>query len=76
MCHQFCTVLEIKSDDRVQDAISLLYDKNVSGAPIVGNVNSDFKEFVDRDIGFIEFSSMVLWCLEVNHLHLFHVQVL
>ncbi|XP_026663465.2 SNF1-related protein kinase regulatory subunit gamma-1-like [Phoenix dactylifera] len=57
-------VLEIKSDDCVQDAISLLYDKNVSGAPIVGNVNSDLKEFVDRDIGFIEFSSMVLWCLE------------
>nr|XP_029121219.1 SNF1-related protein kinase regulatory subunit gamma-1 [Elaeis guineensis] len=57
-------VLEIKSDDCVQDVIRLLYDKNVSGAPIVGNVNSDFKEFVDRDVGFIEFSSMVLWCLE------------
>ncbi|ONK68333.1 uncharacterized protein A4U43_C05F10330 [Asparagus officinalis] len=56
--------LELKSDDCVRDAISLLYTNNVSGAPIVENVDSDLRKFVDRDIGFIEFSSMVLWSLE------------
>ena len=62
-------ILEIKPDDHVQDVITLLYNKKVSGAPIVDDVKSDFGKFLDRDIGFIEFSSMVLWSLEViNHL--------
>ncbi|KAM0945932.1 putative CBS domain-containing protein [Dioscorea sansibarensis] len=57
-------ILEIKPDDHVQDVITLLYNKKVSGAPIVDDVKSDFGKFLDRDIGFIEFSSMVLWSLE------------
>lgn len=62
------SVLELKSNDCVRDAINLLYTKNTSGASIIDNVDSDLRKFVDRDIGFIEFSSMVLWSLKVNEI--------
>lgn len=58
------SVLELRHDDCVQDAIGSLYERNVFGAPIINSVSSDRGNFVDRDIGFIEFSSMVLWSLE------------
>ncbi|KAH0449544.1 hypothetical protein IEQ34_020236 [Dendrobium chrysotoxum] len=58
------SVLELKHDDCIQDAIRSLYERNVFGAPIVNSVSSDRGNFIDRDIGFIEFSSMVLWSLE------------
>ncbi|PKU77958.1 SNF1-related protein kinase regulatory subunit gamma-1 [Dendrobium catenatum] len=58
------SVLELKLDDCIQDAIRSLYERNVFGAPIVNSVSSDRGNFIDRDIGFIEFSSMVLWSLE------------
>ncbi|XP_072967470.1 SNF1-related protein kinase regulatory subunit gamma-1-like [Typha angustifolia] len=56
------TVLEIKHDHCVLDVISLMYNNNVGGAIIIDWC--DFKKSVDRDIGFIEFSAVVLWCLE------------
>ncbi|KAJ0971647.1 hypothetical protein J5N97_019606 [Dioscorea zingiberensis] len=57
-------ILEVKPGDYVQDVITLLYNKKVSGAPIVDDSKSDSGKFLDRDIGFIEFSSMLLWSLE------------
>ncbi|CAL9079645.1 unnamed protein product [Musa textilis] len=57
-------VLEVKFDDCVAHAIRLLYENNVSGAAIIDPADSASKKSVDRDIGFIEFSSMVLWSLE------------
>nr|XP_009389835.1 PREDICTED: SNF1-related protein kinase regulatory subunit gamma-1-like [Musa acuminata subsp. malaccensis] len=58
------TVLEVKFDDCVAHAIRLLYENNVSGAAIIDPADSASKKSMDRDIGFIEFSSMVLWSLE------------
>lgn len=60
------TVLEVKFDDCVAHAIRLLYENNVSGAAITDPADSASKKSMDRDIGFIEFSSMVLWSLEVS----------
>ncbi|CAL9204050.1 SNF1-related protein kinase regulatory subunit gamma-1-like [Musa acuminata AAA Group] len=57
-------VLEVKFDDCVAHAIRLLYENNVSGAAITDPADSASKKSMDRDIGFIEFSSMVLWSLE------------
>ncbi|CAL9201437.1 unnamed protein product [Musa hybrid cultivar] len=57
-------VLEVKFDDCVAHAIRLLYENNVSGAAITDPAYSASKKSMDRDIGFIEFSSMVLWSLE------------
>ncbi|CAL9137452.1 unnamed protein product [Musa acuminata var. zebrina] len=57
-------VLEVKFDDCVAHAIGLLYENNVSGAAIIDPADSASKKSMDRDIGFIEFSSMVLWSLE------------
>ncbi|OVA18758.1 CBS domain [Macleaya cordata] len=64
-------VLELKSEECLRDAIKLLYEKNVFGAPIVdyvmnsndGNYDTNTK-FSDRYIGFIDFARMVLWSLE------------
>ncbi|RWW26801.1 hypothetical protein GW17_00008796, partial [Ensete ventricosum] len=60
------TVFEIKFDDCVAHAIRLLYENNVSGAAIIDPADSASKKSMDRDIGFIDFSSMVLWSLEVS----------
>ncbi|THU44736.1 hypothetical protein C4D60_Mb02t10490 [Musa balbisiana] len=54
----------VKFDDCVAHAIRLLYENNVSGAAIIDPADSASKKSMDRDIGFIEFSSMVLWSLE------------
>ncbi|XP_048336134.2 SNF1-related protein kinase regulatory subunit gamma-1 isoform X2 [Ziziphus jujuba] len=54
-------VLELKTGDCVRDAISLLYEKNAFGALVADNATDEFSECY---IGFIDFASMVLWCLE------------
>ncbi|CAK7329672.1 unnamed protein product [Dovyalis caffra] len=59
-------VVELKTGDSVKDAIHLLYEKNVSGAPIADDVDPDtiIWRFSDRYVGFIDFAGMVLWSLE------------
>ena len=60
-------VLELKVRDNVKDAIHMLYEKDIFGAPIaddLGPNTSDIRSS-NRYIGFIDFASMVLWCLEV-----------
>jgi len=44
------------------DAIHMLYENDIFSAAIVDM--SDIR-FSDRYIGLIDFTSMVLWCLEV-----------
>ncbi|CAO2170733.1 unnamed protein product [Urochloa humidicola] len=56
--------VEIKLDGTVLDAIDAMYGGNAAGAVIVDEVPSSFGKYVDRDIGFVEFSSIVLWALE------------
>lgn len=44
----------------------MLYEKNTFSAVIdVLDTNTASLRFSDRYIGFIDFASMVLWCLEV-----------
>nr|CAB3473682.1 unnamed protein product [Digitaria exilis] len=59
-----CPAVEIKLDGSVLDAIDAMYGGNAAGAVIVDEVRSSFGKYVDRDIGFVEFSSIVLWALE------------
>ncbi|CAL4962476.1 unnamed protein product [Urochloa decumbens] len=57
--------VEIKLGGTVLDAIDALYGGNAAGAVIIDEVlQSSFGKYVDRDIGFVEFSSIVLWVLE------------
>ncbi|OEL16551.1 hypothetical protein BAE44_0022431 [Dichanthelium oligosanthes] len=56
--------VEIKLNGSVLDAIDAMYGGNAAGAVIVDEVQSSFGKYVDRDIGFVEFSSIVLWALE------------
>lgn len=42
-----------------------MYRSGVAGAVIVDDVRTSFGKFVDRDIGFVEFPSLVLWAIEV-----------
>ena len=66
----FCThaAVEVKLDGSVLGALDAMYSSNAAGAVIVDVVQSSFGKYVDRDIGFVEFSSLVLWALEVTHL--------
>ncbi|XWS67887.1 hypothetical protein CRYUN_Cryun04dG0043400 [Craigia yunnanensis] len=59
--------VELETGDNVKDAIELLYTKNASGAPIADVLDPDITvgRFSDRYIGFIDFTTMVLWSLEV-----------
>lgn len=62
--------MELKTGDCLGDAIRLLHEKNVFGAPIaVDALDMDTgtigRKFSDGYIGFIDFARMVLWSLEV-----------
>ncbi|XLS65948.1 hypothetical protein HN51_025922 [Arachis hypogaea] len=61
-------VLEVKAENTLKDAIHMLYEKDVLGAVIVDDhvlqsEGCSTMRFSDRFIGFIDFPSMVLWCL-------------
>ncbi|KAH7515170.1 hypothetical protein JRO89_XSUnG0166300 [Xanthoceras sorbifolium] len=60
-------VLELDAGKSVRDAIELLYEKNVCGAPIadVADPDATIGRFSDRYIGFIDLASIILWSLEV-----------
>jgi len=65
LCVVYAAV-EIKLEGSVLDAIDTMYGGNAAGAVIIDEVQSSFGKYVDRDIGFVEFSSIVLWALEVT----------
>ncbi|KAL6842613.1 hypothetical protein ACP4OV_027457 [Aristida adscensionis] len=56
--------VEVKLDGSVRDAIDAMYRGGAAGAVIVDDVRTSFGKFVDRDIGFVELSSLLLWALE------------
>uniref|UniRef100_A0ACD5VLB6 Uncharacterized protein n=1 Tax=Avena sativa TaxID=4498 RepID=A0ACD5VLB6_AVESA len=56
--------LELNLDGCVLDAIGSMYRSNVGGAVIVDEVHSSLGKFVNRDIGFVDFPSLVLWAIE------------
>ncbi|GLJ19117.1 hypothetical protein SUGI_0343350 [Cryptomeria japonica] len=58
------TVLEIKSNDSIEVAITCLYKQNVMGAPVLDESASNQNPLTDRYIGLVEFAGMVLWVLE------------
>ena len=57
--------MEVKPNDSVVDAIGAMYSGGAAGAVIIDEVQSSFGKYVDRDIGFVHFSTLVLWALEV-----------
>ncbi|WVZ69562.1 hypothetical protein U9M48_018333 [Paspalum notatum var. saurae] len=56
--------VEVKPNDSVVDAIGAMYSGGAAGAVIIDEVQSSFGKYVDRDIGFVHFSTLVLWALE------------
>ncbi|THG00226.1 hypothetical protein TEA_020659 [Camellia sinensis var. sinensis] len=66
------TVLQLKTKYCLGDAIRLLYEKNVFGAPIVDDLHTDMDrdpdttshKLLDHYIGFVDFARMLLWSLE------------
>ncbi|XP_054787871.1 SNF1-related protein kinase regulatory subunit gamma-1-like [Prosopis cineraria] len=58
--------LELKAGDSVKDAIRMLYENDLFGAPIADVLDPDAPrmEFSYRYIGFLDFSTMVLWCIQ------------
>lgn len=57
----------MKAGDSIRDAIHTLYEKDIFSAAIVDMLDSDADNimFSDQYIGLVDFTSMVLWCLEV-----------
>lgn len=66
-CIYVCIALELKVGDSVLDAIRKLYENDLFGAPIVDafDLNAPCMEFSCPYIGFLDFSTMVLWCIQV-----------
>lgn len=65
-------VLELNAGHTVREAIHMLFEKNVCGAPIADALDPDatVARFSDRYIGFINFASILLWSLhkcEITH---------
>lgn len=58
--------VEIKLGGSVLDAVDAMYGGDAAGAVIIDEVRSSFGKYVDRDIGFVELSSILLWALEVT----------
>jgi hypothetical protein len=58
--------VEVKLHGSVLGALDAMYSSNAAGAVIIDVVHSSLGKYVDRDIGFVEFSSLVLWALEVT----------
>ncbi|XP_037413291.1 SNF1-related protein kinase regulatory subunit gamma-1-like [Triticum dicoccoides] len=56
--------LELNLDACVLDAIGSMRCANAGGAVIVDEVRRSLGKFVDRDIGYVDFPSLVLWALE------------
>ena len=61
----WCAALELNLDACVLDAIGSMRRANASGSVIVDEVHRSLSKFVDRDIGYVDFPSLVLWALEV-----------
>lgn len=59
--------MELKAGDSIRDAIHMLYEKDTFFAAIVDVLDTESASlrFSDQYMGFIDFASMVLWCLEV-----------
>uniref|UniRef100_A0A453F3N3 CBS domain-containing protein n=1 Tax=Aegilops tauschii subsp. strangulata TaxID=200361 RepID=A0A453F3N3_AEGTS len=56
--------LELNLDACVLDAIGSMRPANAGGAVIVDEVHRSLGKFVDRDIGYVDLPSLVLWALE------------
>ncbi|CAN6446638.1 unnamed protein product [Victoria cruziana] len=57
-------VLELKPSDFIRDAIALLHQKDMFAAPIADEWATENRNFSDHNIGLVDLSSMILWCLE------------
>ncbi|KAM3350109.1 hypothetical protein ACQJBY_022730 [Aegilops geniculata] len=56
--------LELNLDACVLDAIGSMRRANAGGAVVVDEVHRSLDKFVDRNIGYVDFPSLVLWALE------------
>nr|KAJ0207832.1 hypothetical protein LSAT_V11C500271810 [Lactuca sativa] len=67
------TVLVVRTQECVKDVIKMLYEKNVSGALVADGLEPDptttfTTSFSHPYVGFISFSNMVLWTLQIGEL--------
>lgn len=57
------TVIEIKSDTSLADAVQILADHKILGAPVVDVDAPEDASWIDRYIGIVEFAGIVVWIL-------------
>ncbi|KAJ4712566.1 SNF1-related protein kinase regulatory subunit gamma 1 [Melia azedarach] len=56
-------VIEIKSDTSLADAVQILADHKILGAPVVDVDAPEDASWIDRYIGIVEFAGIVVWIL-------------
>ena len=60
----FCfSVIEIKSDTTLAEAVKILAHHNILSAPVVSCEAPEDASWIDRYIGIVEFAGIVVWIL-------------
>lgn len=59
-----CTVVEIKSDATLPEAVEILAHHNILSAPVVDVNAPEGSTWIDRYIGIVEFAGIVVWILQ------------
>lgn len=57
------SVIEIKSDTTLAEAVKVLSHHNILSAPVVSVDASEDATWIDRYIGIVEFAGIVVWIL-------------
>lgn len=58
------SVVEIKSDATLPEAVETLADHNLLSAPVVDVKAPEGATWIDRYIGIVEFAGIVVWVLQ------------
>lgn len=58
-----CSVIEIKSDSSLAEAVEILAQHKMLSAPVVDVDAPDHASWIDRYIGIVEFAGIAVWIL-------------
>lgn len=58
-----CSVIEIKSDASLGEAVRLLSQNKILSAPVVDVDAPEDASWIDRYLGMVEFAGIVVWIL-------------
>lgn len=72
----FFSVVEIKSDATLAEAVKILSQHNILSAPVVDVEASEDATWMDRYIGIVEFAGIAVWILQQVYVLIFVCMIL